>query len=206
MKSKFPLLENKTYDFLSHTQYLLSVYILFIYYFYILTLWIFTDPMSLCFFNCIKLPVISGFPGGSDGEESASPGGASGKNPLASAGDVRDVGLIPGLGRSLEGGHGNPFQWSCLENPMDRGAWQAAVLKVAQSDTSDLAHTYHKSFQFYVHIWMIFFSKFAKLYNHHNNPVLKHFHHPSEILHTLLQLLDITTPGLWQPLTYLLLP
>ena len=40
---------------------------------------------------------------------------------------------------------------------------------------------------------IFFFSKFAKLYNHHNNPVLKHFHHLNEILHTLLQLLDITT-------------
>ena len=47
------------------------------------------------------------------------------KNPPANAGDVRDASLIPGLGRSLGGGHGNPFQYSCLENPMDRGAWQA---------------------------------------------------------------------------------
>ena len=43
------------------------------------------------------------------------------KNPLASAGDVRDTGLIPGLERSPGGGHGNPLQYSCLENPMDRG-------------------------------------------------------------------------------------
>ena len=43
------------------------------------------------------------------------------KNPPANAGDVRDVGSIPGLGRSLGGGHGNPFLYSCLENPMDRG-------------------------------------------------------------------------------------
>ena len=42
-------------------------------------------------------------------------------------GDVKDVCLIPGLGRSLGGGHGNPLQCSCLENPMDRGAWWAAV-------------------------------------------------------------------------------
>ena len=45
------------------------------------------------------------------------------KNPPANAGDLRDVGLIPGLGRSPEGGRGNPLQYSCLENPMDRGAW-----------------------------------------------------------------------------------
>ena len=44
------------------------------------------------------------------------------KNLPASEGDVGDVGLIPGLGRSLGEGHGNPLQYSCLENPMDRGA------------------------------------------------------------------------------------
>ena len=42
-------------------------------------------------------------------------------------GDVRDVGLIPGFGRSPGGGHGNPVQYSCLGNPMDRGAWWAMV-------------------------------------------------------------------------------
>ena len=47
------------------------------------------------------------------------------KNPSANAGDVRDVGLIPGSGRSPGRGHGNPLQNSCLENPMDRGAWRA---------------------------------------------------------------------------------
>ena len=47
------------------------------------------------------------------------------KNPPANADDVRDVGSIPGLGRSPGGGHGNPFQYSCLEKSMDRGAWWA---------------------------------------------------------------------------------
>ena len=51
------------------------------------------------------------FPGGLDGKESAYHAG--------------DLALIPGLGRSPGGGHGNPLQYSCLENPMDRGAWQA---------------------------------------------------------------------------------
>ena len=50
------------------------------------------------------------------------PGGSVVKNPPANAGDV---GLIPGLGRSPGEGNGNPLQYSCLENPMDRGAWQA---------------------------------------------------------------------------------
>ena len=57
------------------------------------------------------------------------------KNLPANAGDVRNVGLIPGLGRSPTGGHGNPLQYSCLEIPMDRGAWQATVHKVAKSQT-----------------------------------------------------------------------
>ena len=55
------------------------------------------------------------------------------KNPPANAGDIRDAGLIPGLRRSLGGGHGNPLQYSCLENPMDRGAWWATVHGVAKS-------------------------------------------------------------------------
>ena len=54
------------------------------------------------------------------------------KNPLANAGDIRDVGLIPGLGRPPGGGHGNPLQYSCLENPMDRGTLRAAVHGVAR--------------------------------------------------------------------------
>ena len=53
----------------------------------------------------------------------------------ASAGDRRDVGLIPGSGRSPGGGHGNPLQDSCLENPMDRGAWRATVQRVTKSQT-----------------------------------------------------------------------
>ena len=57
------------------------------------------------------------------------------KNLPFNAGDIRDVGSIPGPGRSPGGGHGNSLQYSCLENPMDRGAWQATVHRVAQSWT-----------------------------------------------------------------------
>ena len=57
------------------------------------------------------------------------------KNPSANAGDVRDMGSTPGLGRSLREGNGYPFRDSCLENPMDRGAWQATVHGVAKSQT-----------------------------------------------------------------------
>ena len=60
-----------------------------------------------------------GFPGGSDSKDSACNAG--------------DLGSIPGLGRSPGEGHGNSFKYSCLENPMDRGAWQATVSRVAQS-------------------------------------------------------------------------
>ena len=62
-----------------------------------------------------------GFPGGSDGKESACNAG--------------DMGLIPGLGRSPGEGHGNPLPYSCLVNPMDRGAWRATVHGVANSWT-----------------------------------------------------------------------
>ena len=57
------------------------------------------------------------------------------KNLLANAGDLRDTGLVPGLGRSPGEGNGNPFQYSCVENPMDRGFWWATVHKVAKSQT-----------------------------------------------------------------------
>jgi len=55
------------------------------------------------------------------------------KNRLANARNIGDVDSNPRLGRSPGGGHGNPLQYSCLENPMDRGAWQATVHRVAKS-------------------------------------------------------------------------
>ena len=65
------------------------------------------------------MPLITkGFPGGSDGKESAHNAG--------------DLGSIPGLGRYLEERNGNPFQYSCLENPMDRGVWWAIIHRVAR--------------------------------------------------------------------------
>ena len=59
------------------------------------------------------------------------------KDSPANVGDIRDVGSIPGLGRSPGEGHGNPLQYSCLENAMDRGAWQATVHGVIDSDTTE---------------------------------------------------------------------
>ena len=69
-----------------------------------------------------SVPHFGGFPGGSDGKESA-----------CNAAEGLD--LIPGLGTSPGGGHGNPLQYSCLENPLDRGAWRATVHGVAKSRT-----------------------------------------------------------------------
>ena len=64
-----------------------------------------------------------GFPGGSGSKESAVNAG--------------DLGSIPGSGRSPRGGHGNPLQCSCLQNPVDRGAWWVAVHGVAESDMTE---------------------------------------------------------------------
>ena len=73
-----------------------------------------------------------GFPGGSDGKECAC--------------DARDLGLIPGSGRSPGEGDGYPLQYSCLENPMDRGAWRATVQRSQRvghdEGTNSSAHTY----------------------------------------------------------------
>ena len=57
------------------------------------------------------------------------------KNLPVNAGNIKDVGSIPGLGRFPGGGHGNPLQYSCLENPTDRGAWRTTVHGVAKSHT-----------------------------------------------------------------------
>ena len=69
------------------------------------------------------------------------PGGAVVKNLPANAGDAGNTGLIPGSGRSSGGGNGNPLQYSCLENSMDRGAWRATVHDVVKkSDTTERQH------------------------------------------------------------------
>jgi len=60
------------------------------------------------------------------------------KNLPSSAGDLRDTDLIPGLGRRPGEGNGNPLQYFCLENPMDRGTWRATVHRVAESDSTEV--------------------------------------------------------------------
>ena len=68
------------------------------------------------------------------------------KNLPAKAGDVRDVGLILGTGRPPGARHGNPVQYSCLENPMDRGAWQVMVHRVTKSQIQLKLLTIHRQY------------------------------------------------------------
>ena len=63
------------------------------------------------------------------------------KNPPDNAGGIRDMGLHPGLGRCPLGGHGNPLQYFCLENAMDRGAWRVSVHGVTKTELTLHAHT-----------------------------------------------------------------
>ena len=60
------------------------------------------------------------------------------KNLPSNTEDIRDVGSVPGLGRFSGEGNGNSLQYSCLENPIDKGAWQATVHGVAESDTTEV--------------------------------------------------------------------
>ena len=70
-------------------------------------------------------------------------GGSAGQEPACQCRDARDAGSVPGLGRSSGEGNDNPLQYSCLENPMDRGAWQAVVHWVTKElDTTEYAHTH----------------------------------------------------------------
>ena len=69
------------------------------------------------------------------------PSGTEVKNLLANAGDARDTGSIPGSGRFPEGGNGNLFQYSCLENSTDRRAWWATVQGITKSQTQLNTHT-----------------------------------------------------------------
>ena len=72
------------------------------------------------------------------------PGGVSGKESACKAGDLGDVDLIPGWGRSPGGGHGNPLQYSCLEDSTQKGAWQATVhgvQRVRHNLTNERTHT-----------------------------------------------------------------
>ena len=79
-------------------------------------------------------------------------GGASGKESASNAGDIRDVGLIPGLGRSPGEGHGNPLQYSCLRNPLERGAWWVTVHRVTKSQMGLNRLSTHTKLHMVVHV------------------------------------------------------
>ena len=83
------------------------------------------------------------------------PGGA--KEPAGHCRRLRDLGLIPGSGRSPGGGHGNPLQYYCLENPMDRGAWWDTVHGVAKSQTCLKQLSTHTYMQWIVRIIIIIY-------------------------------------------------
>ena len=93
------------------------------------------ETVSPC--RCVGARNKRGFPGegGCPSLSTSSQVALVEKNSPANAGDLRDMGSIPGSGRPPGGEHGSPLQYSCLENPMDRGAWRAIVHGVARSQT-----------------------------------------------------------------------
>ena len=88
------------------------------------------------------------------------PGSSDGK---ASAYNAGELGSIPELGRSPGAGNGNPLQYSCLENPMDRGVWRATVHGVTESDTTEQLNTaQHSAFCFRSLEWKLSLTSFVK--------------------------------------------
>ena len=72
------------------------------------------------------------------------------KNTSANTGDVRDLGSVPGLGRSPGGGPSNSLQYSCLENPVDRGSWQASSLGLKELETTEEARVHTNDIWFFL--------------------------------------------------------
>ena len=93
-------------------------------------------PQRTAPFAGFWFPVCSKPLNGSHSQKGGFPDGASGKEPACHAGDAKDVGSNPGLGRSPGGGNGNPLQHSCQGNPTDRGAWRASPWGRKESDTA----------------------------------------------------------------------
>ena len=105
------------------------------------------------------------------------------KKPPANAGDIRDTSLIPALGRSPAGGNGNPLQYSCLENPMDRGAWwlQSRGLQRVQHNCGDLACTHAIEFLFTIDALNMFYGYWSICSNFFQVNA-----HPSTLIPSLL--------------------
>ena len=93
----------------------------------------------------------------------------SGKESVHDAGASGDMGLIPGWGRYPGGGHSNPLQYSCLENPMDRGAWRAIVQRVSKSWTQLKQLSTHAYIYKYLFVLCLFKPQFSHLYNRQTN-------------------------------------
>ena len=108
-----------------------------------LTRWTFVGKVMSLLFNMLSRLVITFLPRSKQGASDLFKSRASQvvlvvKNPPANAGDRREASWISGLGRPSRGGHGNPLQYSCLENPMDPRAWQATVHDVAELATIEV--------------------------------------------------------------------
>ena len=93
------------------------------------------------------------------------PGGLDGKELISNA---RDLGFTPELGRCPGEGNGNPLQDSCLENPMDSGAWRSAVPGVTESDTTDHAHTCESIQMLSLNIRMMWSESYMTRRTYHN--------------------------------------
>ena len=88
------------------------------------------------------------------------------KSPPAETGDIRDLGSVPGLGRSPGAGNGNSLQYSCLENPMDRGAWQATVLGITKElDTTEATQHDRRIYGHSFHFKLSLGRNFLKCFN-----------------------------------------
>ena len=100
----------------------------------------------------------------------------SGKESVCNARDAGDVSEIPGSGRSPGGGHGNPLQYSCLENPKNRGAWWAAIYAVAQSQKqlNQLSNSSSSYIVFNIAIlYILYLSTWKKSYDQHRQHIKK---------------------------------
>ena len=111
------------------------------------------------------------------------------KNLPANEGDIRDVGSIPGSARSPGGGNGNPLQDSCLENPMDRGVWQATVHRVAKSQTrlkqlNTHKHTHTHTEYTQAHTYVLY--NWFDIYNKNYYPNVKSLKVPYKLFYLII--------------------
>ena len=116
------------------------------------------------------------------------PGGSVVKNPPTNAGDIRDESSICGSGKSSGGGYGYPFQFSCLENSMDREAWRATVHGVAK--TGQLTHTYTHTYFHWKYSCRVSLWKYHSIHSTHKHSY--NFRHEDSLKPQLLLLLFLS--------------